>query len=44
MALPTFELEERMAESNYAILPLTMVHRYYATEEHAPDLARGYHT
>lgn len=35
MALPTFELEERMAESNFTILPLTMVYRYYATDREA---------
>jgi len=44
MALPTFELEGRMAESNFAIFPLTMVHRYYAKENHPQDLERGYHT
>jgi hypothetical protein len=32
MALPAFKLEEGMAESNFTILPLTMVHRYYATD------------
>jgi hypothetical protein len=32
IALHTFELEDRMAESNFAILPLTMVHRDYARD------------
>jgi len=32
MALPSFELEERIAESNFIIFPVTMVHRYYATD------------
>jgi hypothetical protein len=33
IALHTFELEDRMAESNFAILPLTMVHRDYARDK-----------